>query len=89
MAERLAHPRSRRRAPARPSAGRLERGLAQLAAAERRSAQQHAQAASRAVQEERLRRLEQDLAELRGRLNNVIYVAVGAVITQVLLRLFG
>jgi hypothetical protein len=78
-----------RRLPAKASAGTLEQGLAELAAAERRAARRRAGITARAVQEERLRRLEQDLIELRGRVNGLIFLFVGAAITQVIIRLFG
>jgi hypothetical protein len=67
----------------------LERGLADLAEAERRSVRRSAWEAARAVQDERLRRLEQDLTELRGRLNGLIFLAAGTVVAQVIVRLLG
>ena len=45
--------------------------------------------AFRAVVAQRLLALERDLAEVRSRVNGLIFVVVGAVITQVLLRLAG
>jgi hypothetical protein len=45
--------------------------------------------AFRALVAERLRTLERDLAELRGRINGLLFVVAGAVVTQVLLRLFA
>lgn len=44
-------------------------------------------AAFRAMALERLRSVERDVAELKGRVNGLIFVVVGAVITQVMLRL--
>ncbi len=44
-------------------------------------------AAFRAALEERLRNLERDVADLKGRLNGLIFVVLGAVITQVILKL--
>lgn len=41
----------------------------------------------RAVTEERLRSLEREVAEVKGRINGLIFVVAGAVITQVVLRL--
>jgi hypothetical protein len=43
-------------------------------------------AAFRAMALERLRSVERDVAELKGRVNGLIFVVVGAVITQVVLR---
>ena len=83
MAER--RPRLRLRAPD----GAIERGLADLAAAERRAARRRVTATTRAVQEERLRRLEQDLNDLRGRVHGLIFLVIGTVVTQVIVRIFG
>lgn len=41
----------------------------------------------RAATEERLRSLEREVAEVKGRLNGLIFVVAGAVITQVVLKL--
>ena len=41
----------------------------------------------RAATEERLRSLEREVAEVKGRINGLIFVVAGAVITQVVLRL--
>jgi hypothetical protein len=43
----------------------------------------------RAAAEQRLRALEREVAEVKGRVNGLIFVVVGAVITQLVLRLFG
>jgi hypothetical protein len=43
----------------------------------------------RAAAEQRLRALEREVAEVKGRVNGLIFVVVGAVITQVVLRLVG
>jgi len=43
--------------------------------------------AFQAVVEERLRNLEQQLNELKGRVNSLIFLIVGVVITQAVLRL--
>lgn len=45
--------------------------------------------AFRALVAERLRILERDVAEVRARVNGVLFVVAGAVITQVVLRLLG
>ena len=73
--------------PAPP--GTLERGLADLAAAERHAARRRAGETARAVQEERLRRMEQDLTELRGRVNGLIFLVAGTVVTQIIVRLLA
>ncbi|MCH8814294.1 MAG: hypothetical protein IH957_04230 [Chloroflexi bacterium] len=44
-------------------------------------------AAFRASVEERLTGLERDVGELRGRITGLIFVVIGAVITQVVLKL--
>jgi hypothetical protein len=44
-------------------------------------------ASFRAMALERLRSVERDVSELKGRVNGLIFVVVGAVITQVVLRL--
>ncbi len=41
----------------------------------------------RAATAERLRSLEREVAEVKGRINGLIFVVAGAVITQVVLRL--
>jgi hypothetical protein len=45
--------------------------------------------AFRALVAERLRTLERDVEELRARINGLLFVVAGAVITQVVLRLVG
>jgi hypothetical protein len=45
-----------------------------------------AAAAFQAVVEERLRNLEQQLNELKGRVNGLIFLIIGVVITQLVLR---
>ena len=45
--------------------------------------------AFRSVVAERLRALERDVAEVRTRVNGLLFVVTGAVATQVILRLFG
>ena len=41
----------------------------------------------RAATEQRLRSLEREVAEVKGRVNGLIFVVAGAVVTQVVLRL--
>ena len=41
----------------------------------------------RAAAEQRLRALEREVAEVKGRVNGLIFLVAGAVITQVVLRL--
>ena len=45
--------------------------------------------AFRANVAERLRSLERELAEVRARVNGLLFVVAGAVVTQILLRLLG
>ena len=45
--------------------------------------------AFRSIVAERLRSLERDVAEVRTRVNGLLFVVAGAVATQVVLRLFG
>ena len=45
--------------------------------------------AFRAIVAERLRELERELAEVRVRINGLLFVVAGAVVTQVVLRLAG
>lgn len=62
-------------------------------AAERRALRQAATAAAdtaafRAGVEQRLRSLENDIAEVKNRINGLLFLVAGAVFTQVALRLF-
>lgn len=41
----------------------------------------------RAATEQRLRSLEREVAEVKGRINGLIFVVAGAVVTQVVLKL--
>ncbi len=41
----------------------------------------------RAAAEQRLRSLEREVAEVKGRINGLIFVVTGAVLTQVVLKL--
>lgn len=43
-------------------------------------------AAFRAAVEQRLAGLERDMGELRGRINGLIFVVLGAVLTQIVLK---
>ncbi len=45
--------------------------------------------AFRGVVAERLRALERDVGEVRARVNGLLFVVAGAVVTQVVLRLFA
>ena len=83
--------------PAGDGSKRLERAIAWLV--RRRDAQRRIDAgaapdamsapAFRAVVAQRLHALERDVAEVRARINGLLFVVAGAVITQVVLRLFG
>jgi hypothetical protein len=54
----------------------------------RRGGQQQGSAAAfRAAVEERLRALEREMAEVKGRVNGLIFLIAGTVATQVILRL--
>lgn len=58
-------------------------------AGRRRSARHEASAADfRARVEERLRSLEAELSEVKGRLNGLLFLAAGAVLAQIALQLF-
>ncbi len=46
-------------------------------------------AAFRAVVDERLRNLERQLDEVKGRVNGLLFLLAGAVATQVVIRLFA
>jgi hypothetical protein len=39
--------------------------------------------------EQRLRHVEEELAELRGRVNGLLFTVIGAVVVQIVLRLLG
>jgi hypothetical protein len=45
--------------------------------------------AFRAVVDERLRNLERQLDEVKGRVNGLIFLLAGAVASQIVLRIFG
>ncbi|HEV8574850.1 MAG TPA: hypothetical protein VGR43_09095 [Dehalococcoidia bacterium] len=46
-------------------------------------------AAFRSAVEQRLGALEREMSEIKGRINGLIFVVLGAVIAQVLVRLFA
>ena len=60
-----------------------------IAATERVALEAMSAPAFRSVVAERLRVLERDLAEVRTRINGLLFVVAGAVVTQVVLRLIG
>lgn len=68
---------------------KLDRSLEDLAAAGRVVARQRTRQTAAAVAEERVRSLEAEVADLKGRVNGLLFVLIGAVATQVVLRLFG
>ena len=68
---------------------KLERSLENLQTAGRAVARRRTQQTTSAVAEERLRALEAEVTELKGRLNGLLFVLIGAVATQVVIRLFG
>jgi hypothetical protein len=77
--------------PIRQPQGTLERAVARFRA--RPARPQDAEparitaAAFRASVEQRLRNLERDTGELKGRLNGLIFLVIGTVISQLLLKL--
>lgn len=70
-------------------AEKADRTLENLTAAGRTVARRQAQQTTAAVAEERVRSLESEVTELKGRVNGLVFVLLGAVATQVVLRLFG
>jgi hypothetical protein len=70
-------------------AEQLDRSLENLAAAGRAVARRRTQQTAAAVAEERMRALEAEIVELKGRVNGLVFVLIGAVATQVIIRLFG
>ena len=67
----------------------LDRSIEKLAAAGRTVARRRAQQTTAAVAEERVRSLEAEVAELKTRVNGLVFVLIGAVATQVVIKLFG
>lgn len=68
----------------------LERALARFRVGRRppeeSAAARVSAAAFRAAVEQRLRNLERDVGEVKGRLNGLIFLIIGTVVTQVLLK---
>ncbi len=66
----------------------LERSLARFRRpnSDGGSTAQISAAAFRAAVEQRLGNLERDMGELKGRLNGLIFLVIGTVLTQVLLK---
>ena len=65
--------------------GRFRRSPVRNGSAPRRTSA----AAFRSAVELRLSNLERDVGDLKGRINGLIFVVLGAVIAQVVLRLFA
>lgn len=78
-------------AETRMKAGELTHAIARLRSVHDASASLEAMTAPafRAVVAERLRALERDVAEVRSRVNGLLFVVAGAVVTQIVLRLFA
>jgi hypothetical protein len=79
-----------------PRTGDIERALGRFGLRFRRASRDTAEPlesmtapAFRSVVAERLRSLERDVAEVRARVNGLLFVVAGAVVTQVVLRLFA
>jgi vacuolar-type H+-ATPase subunit D/Vma8 len=70
-------------------AEQADRTVDTLVAAGRSVARRGVRQTAAAVTEERMRSLEAEVTELKGRVNGLIFVLIGAVATQVVLRLFG
>ncbi len=72
-------------------ASKLERALAQFRRRQRAAQKEGTKPSSgspfRAVVEERLRHLEQQLGELKGRVNGLIFLVAGTALTQVIIKL--
>jgi hypothetical protein len=69
---------------------RLEKAIARFRPPSREAADEPTRISAaefRAATEQRLRSLERELAEVKGRINGLIFVVAGAVITQVVLKL--
>ena len=76
--------------------GQIERALGRLARRRDRARsaateplESMSAPAFRGVVAERLRALERDVGEVRARVNGLLFVVAGAVVTQVVLRLFA
>jgi hypothetical protein len=68
---------------------KLERAIARLRPANGSGPSRLSAAAFRASVEQRLLSLERDMGEIKGRLNGLIFVVIGAVLTQVVLRVMS
>jgi IS4 transposase len=72
-------------------ASKLERALAQFRRRQRAAEKEGTKPSNgdpfRAVVEERLRHLEQQLGELKGRVNGLIFLVAGTALTQVIIKL--
>jgi hypothetical protein len=72
-------------------ASKLERALAQFRRRQRAAEKQESGPSSdepfRAVVEERLSHLEQQLGELKGRVNGLIFLVAGTALTQVIIKI--
>jgi hypothetical protein len=66
-----------------------DRPIEDLATAGRAVARRRAQQTAAAGAAERVRALESEIAELKGRVNGLVFVLIGAVMTQIVIRLFG
>ena len=72
--------------------GALERAIARFRPSRREDGDVPSRvsaAAFRAMVIERMRAVERDVAEVKGRVNGLIFVVVGAVITQFVLKVAG
>jgi IS4 transposase len=72
-------------------ASKLERALAQFRRRQRTAEKEGTKPSSgdpfQAAAEERLRHLEQQLGELKGRVNGLIFLVAGTALTQVIIKL--
>jgi hypothetical protein len=72
-------------------ASKLQRALAQFRRRQRAAEKQESKPSSdepfRAVVEERLSHLEQQLGELKGRVNGLIFLVAGTALTQVIIKI--
>jgi IS4 transposase len=72
-------------------ASKLERALAQFRRRQQAAQKEDTKPSSgdpfRAVVEERLHHLEQQLGELKGRVNGLIFLVAGTALTQVIIKL--
>jgi len=72
-------------------ASKLERALARFRrrrqAAQKQDSKPSSDAPFRAVVEERLSHLEQQLGELKGRVNGLIFLVAGTALTQVIIKI--